>query len=172
MVQRLFEQNPLTRDQVAPALARLLPELSLPMQHWLCQLANPLLPPQANLRTVLDNPRLPAAVREVFAAVCARRAAWWTHIGNKASGPAPVPEPGSFSTDLPAIKAAVEDLLKRATKHAIRNRGGEARGRLAAAAPPKEAAWLLARLTELLQQESLPEPESAGEAVRAGRKRG
>src|SRR5262249_4226175 len=59
MVQRLFERTLLVRDPVAPALARLLPNLPTPLQRWLCLLANPLLPAAANLKAVLEHPELP-----------------------------------------------------------------------------------------------------------------
>jgi uncharacterized protein (TIGR02996 family) len=125
LVQRLSEPEARTRDQVAPALARLLPELPAGMQQWLCLLANPLLSPRANLRAVLGRPDLPAGVREGFAAVCARRAVWWEKVAGKGAGPA--------------------DDCRR------------------------EAAWLLARLTELLQA-ALP-PEPAAPPARQARKR-
>src|SRR5690606_1635602 len=97
MVQRLFERNPLVRDQVAPALGRLLTEISPELQRWLCLIANPLLPAEGNLRTVLDRSDLPDTVREEFAAVCARRSLWYDHVRQGNSGPAPLPEPGSFA---------------------------------------------------------------------------
>jgi uncharacterized protein (TIGR02996 family) len=149
LVQRLFEDTKLVRDQVAPALARLLPHLSDEMQTWLCLLANPLLPARTNLRAALESPRLPPAVREGLAAVCARRAAWYRHLAAKQTGPAPVPEPGSFPTDLESLRAAVNDVLELAAAHASRHGSGVAAKQQAGR--NKEAAWLLARLTELLQ---------------------
>src|SRR5262249_38480123 len=64
LVQRLFEGEALVRDHVAPAVARLVPDLHPEMQEWMCRLANPLLSPLANLRAALDAAQLPDAVRE------------------------------------------------------------------------------------------------------------
>jgi uncharacterized protein (TIGR02996 family) len=149
LVQRLFEQSAQTRDHVAPALARLLPQLDPRLQRWLCKLANPLLSPLSNLWGALEHPELPAEVREGFAGLCARRAAWWAHLGSKAPGPAPAP--GSYGTDLPTVLATVSELMVRAERHAGRHLQGDAQRREGVAARHKEAAWLLGRLTALIQ---------------------
>jgi uncharacterized protein (TIGR02996 family) len=150
LVQRLFEKDRLVRDHVAPALARLLPELHPDLQRWLCVLANPLTSPATNLRDALASPQLPPAVLEPFAAVCARRLLWWKHVAQKGQGPAPVPEPGSYRADLRAVKQAVTELQERAGRHASRHAGASRRDQEASEGSAKEAAWLLARLTELL----------------------
>jgi hypothetical protein len=141
----------LVRDQVAPALARVLVELPVKLQTWLCVLANPLLPAEVNLRAALDSPALPAGVCAALAEVCARRAAWYRHIGAKQTGPAPVPAAGSWSVERPAVKAAVDGLLELAAAHATRHHSGKGMVARQETGRNKEAAWLLARLTELLQ---------------------
>lgn len=171
LVQRLFEKNRLVRDHVAPALARLLPELHPEMQRWLCVLANPLTSATSNLRDALASPQLPAAIREQFAEICARRLLWRKHVAKKGKGPAAVPAPGSYRTDLMGVRLMTTDLLEQAGKHAARHHRGQRRDIEAAEGSVKEAAWLLARLTALLQA-SLPpvEPPAPAAAVR-GRRR-
>jgi uncharacterized protein (TIGR02996 family) len=164
LVQRLYEQNDLTRDHVAPALARLLPELHPEMQRWLCLLANPLTSAPSNLRDALASAQLPQAVRERFAAVCARRLLWWKHVAGKGEGPAPVPKEGSYRTDVPGVRQMTNELLDRAGKHAGRDCQGKRKDQQLANGTIKEAAWLLARLTELLQQ-TLPAPVPAPAAA-------
>jgi hypothetical protein len=139
------------------------------MQRWLCLLANPMTSAPANLRDALASPALPAEVRGRFAEVCARRRLWREHIARKLPGPAPVPEPGSWKTDTGAVWLMANGLLDSAGRHATRHpdcgnvkdvRDGGAK---------KEAAWLLARLTELLQ-EAAPAPSPAPEPALAGKR--
>jgi uncharacterized protein (TIGR02996 family) len=151
LVQRLFEAAPLVRDQVAPALARLLPALPQEMQRWLCVLANPLLGPSANLTSALAESRLPPEVVEELAGVAARRAAWWDHVGHKRTGAAPAPAPGSYNTDLESVRVSIGVALARAELHAGRHHKGNRKRDEQARGREKEAAWFLARLTELLQ---------------------
>lgn len=150
LVQRLFEQNALVRDHVAPALARLLPELPSEMQRWLCLLANPLMSAPTNLRDTLGHPRMPSQVREQFAAICARRALWWQHLARGGAGPAPVPEPGSYASTVSGVRKRVTELLDQAGRHAARHAKGKQADRATCNGAAREAAWLLARLTELL----------------------
>jgi uncharacterized protein (TIGR02996 family) len=150
LVQRLFEQDITMRDQVAPSLAQLVYELPAVLQNWMCLIANPLLPAEANLRAVIESPRLPAEVREGLAGLCARRAAWWKHIACKRPGPAPAPD--GFRTGLAAVRKMVAELMDRAKRQAGRHLEGEARKSAGEAARVREAAWLLARVTALLQK--------------------
>jgi len=171
LVQRLFESTPLVRDHVAPALARLLPTLSRPMQSWLCLLANPLLPPLANLRSALLNPQLPADVREEFARLCARRREWRKHIAAGNQGPAPLPDLTKVALDVDSVSKAVNDLLSQAEQAACKHRTLESERQAAASrARNKEAAWLLARLCEQLQTvlPTPPTPIPPGKKVRKG----
>jgi uncharacterized protein (TIGR02996 family) len=162
LVQRLFENNPLVRDHAAPALARLLPELPAQLQAWLCLMANPQLPPLANLRAALSSTQVPEGVRSEFALVCARRIAWRQHIAAGKAGPAPVPDPATVGRDTPAILQSIATLGALAEQHAVRNLvGGPAHERAAKVAREKEHAWLLARLCELLQATLPPEPAPA-----------
>src|SRR5207302_771725 len=103
-----------------------------------------------NLRATLDNDRLPAAVRAAFAALCARRTAWYQHTAAGLTGPVSPPAPGSFATDPAGLDLAVGDLLERAASHASRHEDPASRATKMEAGRSKEAAWLLARLTELL----------------------
>jgi uncharacterized protein (TIGR02996 family) len=158
LVQRLFEHNPVVRDHVAPALARLLPHLPEQAQAWLCRLANPLLTPLANLRVALNDPRLPGKVREEFALVCARRSSWRRHISAGKSGPAPVPEPATVARSPAEVVAALNDLTTLVERHAARGLTGPKLQEARDKARDKECAWLLARLCELLLA-TLPAPE-------------
>lgn len=150
LVQRLFEHNDKVRNQVAPALARLVSELPEDLQRWLCVLANPLLPAQVNLRAALDA-GLPEDARAGFATVCARRAAWWKHVAAGNKGPAPAVE-GEPASDAASLREAVQKLLVTAGKHAGRHHRGNQKKADDEAGRNKEAAWLLARLAELLQK--------------------
>ncbi|MFO0841862.1 MAG: TIGR02996 domain-containing protein [Gemmataceae bacterium] len=152
LVQRLYD--PSVREQVAPALARLLPALHPQMQRWLCLLANPLTSPQANLRDALNNGELPRSVLAEFAAVCARRRFWRDHIANKLPGPAPTPAYGIWAKDQEGVWLAASELLHKAGRHAGRHAEDRNKNQAVAAGSKKEAAWLLARLTELLQEAS------------------
>jgi hypothetical protein len=171
LVQRLFERNPLVRDHVAPALARLLPALHPDMQRWLCLIANPLLPAPANLRAVLGAAGLPAGVRAALAAVCARRIAWWDHIAAGGTGPASAPDTTGCTAELPALTAAVDRVLARAAGHAGRHTSGTAKRAEEEAGQAREAAWLLARVTELIQAALPPAPAPAATAARRTRRK-
>lgn len=149
LVQRLFDRNPLVREQVVPALARLLPSLPPPMQRWLCSLANPLLPPGRNLVSTLERNDLSESVLTAFGLVCACRKAWYAHITAGRTGPAPVPHDGPQGR--PAVLTAVDELVALAARHAARHAAGAARAREQDGGRHREAGWLLARLTELLQ---------------------
>jgi hypothetical protein len=157
MVQRLFESSRLVHDQVAPALARLLPELRPEMQNWLCLIANPLLPAEANLRAALESERLPESIIAEMGAVAVRRWAWWDHITHKRTGPAPVPEAGRYPTDRVSVRDAVFGVLGVAEKHAGRHHRGNRKKDEEKIGRQKESAWFLARLTELIQG-NLPKP--------------
>jgi uncharacterized protein (TIGR02996 family) len=178
LVQRLFDRDPRVRDQVAPALARLLPDLSAEMQTWLCVLANPLISPEANLRATLEArgtvhpnpPRLPATVSAGFAAVCARRAAWWRHVAVGGTGPAPLPQTEGLPHDSATLQKAADEVCARAAKHAGRHtRSAQMKQALGEAADTRERAWLLARLCELLQA-VLPPPAPPAPAASRRRK--
>jgi len=167
LVQRLFEDSPLVRDHVAPALARLLPELPGELQTWLCLIANPLLTPATNLKATLDSPALPAEVRQGFAAVCARRLAWWEHVGKGGAGPAPVPETAALAHDHVALNAMAQQVVQQAGWHAARHHKGNRAREEATKGQRREYAWLLARLCELLQpmlSMAAPKPEPVGRA--------
>jgi hypothetical protein len=164
LVQRLFDRDTRVRDHAAPALARLLPDLSTELQTWLCVLANPLLGPdgaRSNLRSALVSERLPPRVAVDFAALCARRAAWWKHVATGAEGPAPVPDTDDLPWDRAALQQAAEKVCTLAHRHAGRHtRSAQMKTALGEAADVRERAWLLARLCELLQAE-LPAPAPA-----------
>jgi uncharacterized protein (TIGR02996 family) len=147
MVQRLFEQSP-------------------EMQTWMCYLANPLLSAPANLRAVLLHPKLPASVRENFAVICARRAAWWTKLGGQSTAK-PVPVAKGGHPELAGLDDGVVEVLALAARHG--GRRGNHRGEIYRARI-KEAAWMLARLTELLQV-VLPPPQPVTVSSKKGRKR-
>jgi hypothetical protein len=122
---------------------------------------------------VLDHAELPAGVREGLAAVCARRSLWREHIRQGKDGPAPVPETGSYATDLGAVKKAVATVIEQAGKHAGRHHAGKRKEEETASGQNKEAAWLLARVTELIVG-GLPavEPKPTPvEPVRRGRRK-
>jgi uncharacterized protein (TIGR02996 family) len=159
LVQRLYERNESVKDHVAPALARLLPELPPEVQGWLCVLANPLLPARGNLRAALDSPRLPADVRQEFARICARRIAWRRQIA--AGGKGPRPDPATVADDPTSIWEAVEQVTTLAGQHAARHKVGDLAATTAGKARDKEHAWLLARLCELLQA-APPAPPALG----------
>lgn len=172
LVQRLFESNKLVTDHVAPALARLLPELHPEMQRWLCLLANPLLPATANLRDTLKHPRLPEEIRLAFALICTRRLLWWSRLARKDTGPARLPEPGNDKPNAHDLRTMTTELLDNAGQHAGRHHRGKRRDEEVSRGAVKEAAWLLARLTELLLA-CYPAPESkpAPPAGMRGRRR-
>jgi hypothetical protein len=151
LVQRLFEGTPTVRDHVAPALARILPDLPAEMQTWLCLLANPLLSAATNLRTALTSPELPTEVRRAFGLVCARRRAWRHHIAAGGEGPAPVPDPRTLDSSVKNMLSRVTELADLARQSACKGVGEERRRKeRGERASTKETAWLLARLCELL----------------------
>ena len=149
LVQRLFEDTLLVRDHAAPALARLLPELSPDVQRWLCVLANPLLPAHVNLRAVLDRSDLPEPVARAFAELLGRRLLWWQRLleRNETMEPIP-PKTGPRWANEAAYKA-----MDQAGVHAARHHHGDAKGHQQARGAAREAAWLVARLVELLMKE-------------------
>ncbi len=163
LVQRLFESNRLVRDHAAPALGRLLPTLPKEAQQWLCLLANPQLPPLANLRTALSATSLPPKVREELAAICARRIAWRRHIADGQSGPAPAPDLATVDVSSRSVLRMVGTLAVMAEQHALRDvPRRDVRRDQAQVARDKEHAWLLARLCELLMPAApRPEPKPA-----------
>src|SRR5262249_25595563 len=119
----------------ASTLLRLLPGLPGEVRAWLDVLANPLRSAENNLRAALESPALPRPVWEAFAALGARRLAWWARQRNRPEGPAPAPP---AYPDQKRLWELVQEVLCQPSV----NRGD------------KEAAWLLARLCELLQHEA------------------
>ena len=149
IIQRLFEDTLLVRDHAAPALARLLPELSPDVQRWLCVLANPLLPARVNLRAAIDRSDLPASVAMAFAELLGRRLRWWGRLleGNDVAASLP-PEPDPASLQRSSTLA-----MTWAGQHMARHHHGEAKGHQQTRGADREAAWLVARLVEMLMKE-------------------
>jgi uncharacterized protein (TIGR02996 family) len=134
LVRRLHDRRLHGRDltifrNAATALVRLLPTLPREMRGWLCILANPLRSAADNLQSALESGILPEPVWDAFAALCVRRSVWWNRVRGETMSPFRVPVyPDHFS---------LWDVVCANQHH-----GG----------PNKEAAWLLARLCELLQR--------------------
>lgn len=120
----------------------------------------------ANLRDALASGGLPEVVRERFAEVCARRRLWRDHVANKRFGPAPTPAQRNWRTDKQSVWLAASQLLHNAGRHAARHEGGKISKPVIESGVRKEAAWLLARLTELLQS-AVPAPEATPEPAAA-----
>jgi hypothetical protein len=154
LVQQLFETSS-ARNSVAPALARLIPLLPIRTQDWLCTLANPLLEPIVNLHSALKQPTLALDVRAEFHEICQRRFVWWARIQQKQlpknSGSHAPPEVPVYATNF----SFIDELIQTAGDHAARHQNANSET-ARENGERREAAWLLARLTELLQRESSP----------------
>ena len=144
LVRRLYERRSDGRDSVvfdcaASTLLDLLPALPAEMRGWLGLLANPLRLPETNLRLTLENSRLPRTVWEAFAALCVRRLVWHARIRGETDTPPATP----IYPDSAALWELIQRIVER--PHSDRHH--------------KEAAWLLARLCELLlhhQEQATP----------------
>jgi uncharacterized protein (TIGR02996 family) len=138
--------------QAANALAGLIPTLPEEMQSWLCILANPLRPPAVNLRSALDSSNLSDEVRESFATVCVRRSLWRArHAGQ--SDPHEDLQGPNLARDPALLWKGIEGLLGQTGQAAVRHlQEGPHTDEVSSHAREKEAAWLLARLCELLQR--------------------
>jgi uncharacterized protein (TIGR02996 family) len=157
LVKRLHERNAgrqgiFVACQAANALAAVLSTLPEEMQRWLCILANPLRSPEVNLRDAIDSPKLPADVGEQFAVLCLRRSLWRAHHAGRDVDRTSVEDPG-LGSDRPKLYNRIRGLLGQATDAALRHlKEGQDAARVTGYARDKEAAWLLARLCEVLQR--------------------
>jgi uncharacterized protein (TIGR02996 family) len=136
LIRRLHDRRRNGRDAAvlggaAVALARLVPLLPEELKTWIGALVNPLRSASNNLEHVLDSARLPRVVWEDFAALCLRRRSWWDQV-LKQEEPAP-PLAVPVYPDHAALRLVAHEV--------VRLGGGD-----------REAAWLLARLCELLQR--------------------
>jgi hypothetical protein len=147
LVQRLFEGNATVRSAAAGALAALLPAVPEGLRRWLGVLADPGRAAADNLLAALDSADVPDAVREGFARLCVGRLAWRRRLA-AAHGP-PAAAGGSHLSGEEALRAAVAEAEEAALRHA-----GPAANlpRIRETAGDREAAWLAARLLELLQR--------------------
>jgi hypothetical protein len=159
LVRRLYDRRRFHRDtavqgSAAATLLHLLPTLPEQMQTWLAYLANPLRRPESGLRNALENAPLPESVRRQFIALCERRAAWRTQLAaqsRRQRHAEPIP---AWSKD-PAAWRAAQAVLRHAEHAALRHATAEQDARvMAQAGRDKEAAWLLARLCELMLRAS------------------
>jgi uncharacterized protein (TIGR02996 family) len=158
LVRHLFElatQNRAVAETAAMTLAHILPDLSPPLQRWLCILANPLQDPRTNLQTTLENPDFPVDILHAFAILCERRLAWWTRISDPASSVKGV-DPAKVSLLPRMILQTVDRLGSLATQAKLKRVSSQRdQDLIQEAAEAKECGWLLARLCELL----LPQTE-------------
>jgi uncharacterized protein (TIGR02996 family) len=165
LVQRLFEDTLLVRDHAAPALARLLPDLSPDVQRWLCVLANPLLPARVDLRAAIDR-GLPAGVATAFAELLGRRLRWWTRLLEENDVAAALPP----ESDAASLRHVSSLAITWAGRHTARHHHGEAKAHQQTRGGDREAAWLVARLVDLLMKEFPPEVGAPTTAKRGRRK--
>jgi hypothetical protein len=115
-------------------------------------LANPLRSTEANLRRALDSRELPDAVAEQFAALCVRRSLWRARHAGQTEPHRDRQRPERLG-DRARLWQGVQGLLGQTEQAALRHvKDGQDRAAVGGAAREKEAAWLLARLCELLQR--------------------
>ena len=138
LIRRLHDGEPAVREAAGAAIAAIAPALDGRWRAWLDVLTDPGLGPEEALRLALDRADLPAPARKGFAALCLRRARWHA----RRVGASPVPE----NPPPPSAREAAGLALA----------GAAGPGRA------DEAAWLLARLAELLPRGWGPEPMRPG----------
>jgi acyl transferase domain-containing protein len=151
LIKRLHDREPMVREAAAGTLAWVGPALPATWRDWLPLLIDPCRTPADRLQGALERPDLPDAARSEFLALCRRRALWHARrAGLDASGPI-----DPLTSAWQAARATLAEAERAAVALA---KGRSEAKRIEIAAAGEEAAWLLARLADLLGNEGTSSP--------------